>query len=216
MWTKTDDGHRLQVMATPSTLTLRTFADRAEALSHFLLRAGESPRLIAYDDTVGCPMEMALPALEWTNAVGVLHEDDCLHAARLTVDTAAAVIERRSTEGGRQYIYLGPRMDAPAMDVFEGAVIFDEPGVRAIEFVQRAHALAHFLRATSGAGAVLSLLSRRAPEIRHIRRWLSPALEALDLPRPMIAGWFAASAGGCLFAGVEETEYRYIEVGMES
>ena len=203
-------------MATPSTLTLRTFPDRAEALSHFLLRAGEAPRIIAYDDAVGCPMEMALPALEWTKAVGVLLDDDCLHAARLTVDTAAAVIERRGAGNVRQYIYLGPRMEAPAMDVFEGSVIFDEPGVRAIEFVERSHALAHFLRATSGAGALLSLLSRRAPELRHLRRWMAPALEALDLPRPMVAGWFAASSAGCLFAGVEEQEYRYIEVGMES
>lgn len=202
-------------MATPSTLTLRTFPDRAEALSHFLLRAGEAPRVIAYDDAVGCPMEMALAALEWTGAVGVLLDDDCLHAARLTVDTAAAVIERRGPGNVRQYIYLGPRMEAPAMEVFEGSVIFDEPGVRAIEFVERSHALAHFLRATSGSGALLSLLSRRAPELRHLRRWLPPALEALDLPRPMVGGWFAASSAGCLFAGVEEPEYRYIEVGME-
>ncbi|MGH7532598.1 MAG: hypothetical protein ACREL4_04825, partial [Gemmatimonadales bacterium] len=196
--------------------TLRTFPDRAEALSHFLLRAGEAPRVIAYDDAVGCPMEMALAALEWTGAVGVLLDDDCLHAARLTVDTAAAVIERRGPGNVRQYIYLGPRMEAPAMDVFEGSVIFDEPGVRAIEFVERSHALAHFLRATSGAGALLSLLSRRAPELRHLRRWLPPALEALDQPRPLVGGWFAASSAGCLFAGVEEPEYRYIEVGMES
>lgn len=200
----------------PSTLTLRTFPDRAEALSHFLLRAGEAPRVIAYDDAVGCPMEMALAALEWTGAVGVLLDDDCLHAARLTVDTAAAVIERRGPGNVRQYIYLGPRMEAPAMDVFEGSVIFDEPGVRAIEFVERSHALAHFLRATSGAGALLSLLSRRAPELRHLRRWLPPALEALDQPRPLVGGWFAASSAGCLFAGVEDQEYRYIEVGMES
>jgi hypothetical protein len=203
-------------MTTPSTLTLRTFSDRAEAFSQFLLRAGEAPRLLAYDDAVGCPVEMALPALEWTNAVGVLRDDDLVHAARLTVDTAAAVIERKGADNNRQYIYLGPRMDAPAMDVFEGSVIFDEPGVRAIEFVQRSHALAHFLRATSGAGALLSLLSRRAPEVRHIRRWLAPALEALDVPRPLLAGWFAASSGGCLFAGIEEPEYRYIEVGLES
>ncbi|MGH7533733.1 MAG: hypothetical protein ACREL4_10615, partial [Gemmatimonadales bacterium] len=98
-------------MAIPSTLTLRTFPDRAEALSHFLLRAGEAPRLLAYDDAVGCPMEMALAALEWTGAVGVLLDDDCLHAARLTVDTAAAVIERRGPGNVRQYIYLGPRME---------------------------------------------------------------------------------------------------------
>ncbi len=101
---------------------------------------------------MGCPMEIALAALEWTKAVGVLPDEDLIHAARLTSETAAAVIERK-VEGQRQYIYLGPRLDAPPMDVFEGKVLFDEPGVKAVEFSQRAHALAHFLRATSGAGA---------------------------------------------------------------
>ena len=103
------------------------------------------------------------------------------------------------------------------MDVFEGAVLFDEPGVKAVEFNQRAHALAHFLRATSGAGALLSLLSRRAPEIRHLRRWLGGIIGQLDEPRPLVAGWFAAGAAGCLFAShVQEISYRYVEVGMES
>src|SRR5215207_1109375 len=117
-------------MPEPSTLVVRTFLERAEALSHFVLRAGEAPRLIAFDDTLGCPMETALAALEWTNAVGALKDDDLLHAARLTSETAAAVIERKG-EGGRRYLYLGPRMDAPPMDVFEGAILFDEPGVKA-------------------------------------------------------------------------------------
>ena len=202
-------------MATPSTLTIRTFADRAEALSHFILRAGEAPRLIAFDDTVGCPVETALAALEWTKAVGVLLDDDLLHAARLTSETAAAVIERKAEEG-RRYVYLGPRLDAPPMDVFEGAVLFDEPGVKAVEFSQRAHALAHFLRATSGAGALVALLGRRAPEVRHLRRWLAAVLQELDSPRLLVAGWFAASSAGCLFAGgVDETSFRYIEVGLE-
>ena len=62
-----------------------------------------------------------------------------------------AVVERKG-EHGRQYVFLGPRLDAPPMDVFEGAVLFDEPGVKAVEFSQRAHALAHFLRATAGTG----------------------------------------------------------------
>ena len=115
--------------------------------------------------------ETALAALEWTGAVGILLDDDLLHAARLTSETAAAVIERKGPDG-RRFIYLGPRLDAPPMDVFEGAVLFDEPGVKAVEFTQRAHGLAHFLRATAGAGALLALLGRRAPEIRHLRRWL--------------------------------------------
>jgi hypothetical protein len=103
------------------------------------------------------------------------------------------------------------------MDVFEGAILFDEPGVKAVEFTQRAHALAHFLRATSGAGALLALLGRRAPEIRHLRRWLGPIIQELDGPRSLVAGWFAASAAGCLFAAADEDgSYRYIEVGLES
>lgn len=203
-------------MATPQTLVVRTFTDRAEGLSHFVLRAGEAPRLLAFDDALGCPVETALAALEWTGAVGILLDDDMLHAARLTSETAAAVVERKGQEN-RRYVYLGPRLDAPPMDVFEGAILFDEPGVKAVEFPHRAHALAHFLRATNGAGALLALLGRRAPEIRHLRRWFGPIMQELDVPRPLVAGWFAASAAGCLFGSLEpEPTYRYIEVGLES
>jgi hypothetical protein len=117
-------------MTSPNTLVVRTFTDRAEGLSHFVLRAGEAPRLLAFDDALGCPVETALAALEWTGAVGILLDDDLLHAARLTSETAAAVIERKSQDG-RRFVYLGPRLDAPPMDVFEGAILFDEPGVKA-------------------------------------------------------------------------------------
>jgi hypothetical protein len=203
-------------MSTPQTLVVRTFTDRADGLSHFILRAGEAPRLVAFDDALGCPVESALAALEWTGAVGILADDDLLHAARLTSETAAAVVERKAPEG-RRYVYLGPRLDAPPMDVFEGAVLFDEPGVKAIEFSQRAHALAHFLRSTSGAGALLALLGRRAPEIRHLRRWLGAMIRELDAARPLVAGWFAATAAGGLFGPTgEEPTYRSIEVGLES
>ena len=188
-------------MTSPQSLVVRTFTDRAEGLSHFVLRAGEAPRLLAFDDALGCPVETALAALEWTGAVGILLDDDLLHAARLTSETAAAVIERKGTDG-RRFVYLGPRLDAPPMDVFEGAVLFDEPGVKAVEFTQRAHALAHFLRATAGAGALLALLGRRAPELRHLRRWLGPIIQELDVPRPLVAGWFAASSAGCLFGSL--------------
>ncbi len=202
-------------MAIPQTLIVRTFLDRAEGLAHFMLRAGEAPRLLALDEG-GCPVESALSALEWTAAVGILHEEDLLHAARLTSETAAAVVERKG-QGSRQFVYLGPRLDAPPMDVFEGAVLFDEPGVKAVEFRQRAHALAHFLRATSGGGALVALLARRAPEVRHLRRWLGAVIQELDRPRPLVAGWFAASSGGCLFRPTEgDPSYRYIEVGLES
>lgn len=203
-------------MTTPGTLTIRSFIDRPEGLSHFVLRAGEAPRLIAFDDASGCPIDTALAALEWTTTVGILQDDDMVHAARLTSETAAAVVERK-TPGGRQYVYLGPRLDAPPMDVFEGRVLFDEPGVKAVEFSQRAHALAHFLRATSGAGALLALLGRRAPEVRHVKRWFRSIVGALDGPGLWVGGWFAASAAGALFTTQDgETAYRYIEVGLES
>ena len=164
---------------------------------------GEAPRLLAFDDALGCPVETALAALEWTGAVGILPDDDLLHAARLTSETAAAVVERKGPDG-RRFVYLGPRLDAPPMDVFEGAILFDEPGVKAVEFSQRAHALAHFLRATAGAGALLALLGRRAPELRHLRRWLGPIIQELDGPRPLVAGWFAASSAGCLFSSLDQ------------
>ncbi|MBA3658452.1 MAG: hypothetical protein H0W67_02525 [Gemmatimonadales bacterium] len=203
-------------MTAPQTLLVRTFTDRSEGLSHFLLRAGEAPRLVAFDDALGCPVETALAALEWTGAVGILQDDDMVHAARLTSETAAAVVERKAP-AGRRYVYLGPRLDAPPMDLFEGSILFDEPGVKAVEFSHRAHGLAHFLRATAGVGALLALLGRRAPEVRHLRRWLGSVIQELDGPRPLVAGWFAASSAGCLFSSLEgERTYRYIEVGMES
>ncbi|MDX2261380.1 MAG: hypothetical protein SFU84_06740 [Gemmatimonadales bacterium] len=198
------------------SMTLRHFADRGEAFAHLFRQAGESPRLLAWDDAVGCPMATALAALEWTSAVGILREDDAVHAARLTTETSAAVIERKH-EGRRQYLYLGPRLDAPAMDVFEGTVVIDEPGVKVVEFAQRAHALAHFLRATAGHGALVSLLSRRAPEVRHLRRGLTPILAQLGAPHALVGGWFAATSAGCLFledgAGAG---FRYVEVAVES
>jgi len=204
-------------MIQPGTLSVRTFLERAEGLGHFFLRAGEAPRLIAYDDVAGCPVETALAALEWTGAVGILPDDDQVHAARLTTDTAAAVVERK-TPGGRQFVYLGPRLDPVNMDTSEGTVLFADPvGVKAVEFQQRAHALAFFFRATSGSGCMLSLMGRRAPEIRHLRRWFGPILKELDTTRQLVAGWFAASAAGALFAGSEaEASFRYIEVGTES
>ena len=204
-------------MSTRETVAIRTFTDRAEALGHFVIRAGESPRFLAFDDVAGCPVDTALAALEWTGVVGILPDDDLIHAARLTSETAAALVERRTPEG-RRYVYLGPRLDAPPMDVFEGRVLYDEPGVKAVEFSQRSHALAHFFRATAGDGALISMLGRRAPELRHIRRWFGPVVHELDAPSQLIGGWWAAGAGGALFvAGYpEDPVYRYIEVGLES
>jgi hypothetical protein len=204
-------------MATSESVTIRTFTDRSEALAQFILRAAESPRFLAFDDVAGCPADTALAALEWTGVVGILLDDDLLHAARLTSETAAALVERRTPEG-RRFVYLGPRLDAAPMDVFEGRVLFEEPGVKAIEFAQRSHALAHFFRATTGDGALVSMLGRRAPELRHIRRWFRPILQELDSPSQLLGGWYATGSGGALFvAGYpDEPIYRYIEVGLES
>lgn len=204
-------------MTTPTTLVVRTFGDRAEALAHATLRAGEAPRVVAYDDTIGCPVEQLLGALEWTRVAGILADDDLIHAGRLTSDTGAVVVERKCADG-RRFIFLGPRLDTPQALPHDGEVMVDEPGILGIGFGDRATALAHFLRATVGAGAVLAQLGRRAPELRHLRRWLPPIVQALDAPRWLIAAWFAASAGGALFLGeeAEEPSWQYIEVGIDS
>ena len=197
------------------TRTTRAFPDRAEGLAHFCARAGEAPRLVAYDDEVGCPLETALGAVEWTNAVGILAENDLIQAARLGAESAAAMVERRR-EGHRVFVYLGPRMDAPPVDPYEGSLLYDEPGVRAYEFVQRAHALAHFLRATQGMGAMLAVLSRRAPELRHIKRWLRALFEDAAAKRPsqLLAAWFATSGAGFLFIPRAQADpHVYEEVG---
>lgn len=198
--------------------TTRTWSDRSEALGHFFQRAGEAPRLLAFDEDMGCPMHNALAALEWTLTVGVLNDEDLIHAARLGGETAAAVVERRR-DGRRIFVYLGPRMDAPPADPYEGSLLYDEPGVRAYEFAQRVHAVAHFLRATQGANSVLALLSRRAPELKHVRRWLGALFQqpAGSRSNLLLGGWFATSGGGVLFApAVEGDPYVYEEVGTES
>jgi len=210
-------------MTVPATSRIiRTFEDRAEALSHFFLRAGEAPRVIAYDDAVGCPLDQALAALEWTAQIGILAEDDLLHAGRVGTDTAAVVVERRGAAGSgdqRVYVYFGPRMDAPPADPYEGTLLYDEPGVRAYIFADRAHAVAHFLRATQGLGAILSLLGRRAPELRHIRRWIQAlfAEPGTVTSTRLLAGWFATGGAGCLFLPSQTDEpFTYCEVAIDS
>lgn len=180
--------------------TTSTFTDRAEALGHFFQRAGEAPRFIAYDEELGCPLHNALATLEWTIGVGILNDADLMHAGRLSGETGAAVVERER-EGQRIFVYMGPRMDAPPADPYEGSLLYDEPGVRAYEFAQRVHAVAHFLRATQGVGSVISLLSRRAPELKHVRRWLGALFHSPtpDTSYLLLAGWFATTGGGALF-----------------
>lgn len=206
-------------MTVPATSRIaRTFDDRADALAHFFQRAGEAPRLLAFDDTVGCPLDQALAAIEWTAAVGILAEDDLLHAARVSADAAAAVVERRDGDA-RVYVYFGPQMDAPPADPYEGTLLYDEPGVRAYIFTQRVHAVAHFLRATQGLGAVLSMLSRRAPELRHVRRWIQAmfAEPVGSHSTQLLSGWFATSGAGCLFLPPQPGEpFTYCEVGIDS
>jgi hypothetical protein len=196
----------------------RAFTERAEALGYFFQRAGEAPRLIAFDEEIGCPLYNALAALEWTCAVGILNDSDLIHAGRLGGETAAAMVERRQ-EGRRIFVYMGPRMDAPPADPYEGSLLYDEPGVRAFEFAQRAHAFAHFLRATQGVGSVIALLARRAPEIRHVRRCFAALFQdpAPQVSNVMLAGWFATSGGGVLFLPtVTGDPYVYQELGSES
>jgi len=191
--------------------------DRAEALGHFFLRAGEAPRVMAYDEDLGCTLHTALSAIEWTIAVGILHDADLVHAARLSGDAAAIMVERQGSES-RVFIYMGPRMDAPPAAPQEGNLLFDEPGVRGFEFAQRSNALAHFLRATQGAGSVISMLSRRPPQLLHIRRWIAALFEdpPQDVSNVMLAGWFATSGGGVLFAPARRGDpYVYEEVGAE-
>lgn len=191
------------------------FTERGEALGYFFSRAGDAPRFVAYAEDVGCPLHTALSVLEWTSAVGIVQDDDLVHAARLSGETAAAVVERRE-DGRRRFVYFGPRMDAPPADPQEGTLLYDQPGVRAYEFAQRAHGLAHFLRATQGVGAVISFLSKRAPELRHLKRWLGALfLEPVpEASNDMLAGWFATSAAGLLFApGAPGEPYIYTEIG---
>src|SRR5205823_9535494 len=91
-------GYNVTMTLPATSRQTRTFDDRADALAHFFLRAGEAPRLLAYDDATGCPLDQALAALEWTAAVGTLAEDDLIHAARLGADAAAAVVARKDAE----------------------------------------------------------------------------------------------------------------------
>lgn len=206
-------------MASPATTRIvRAFEDRADALAHFFQRAGEAPRLIAYDDVVGLPLDQALAALEWTAQVGILAPDDLVHAARLEADSAATVVERKDDDGQRVFVYFGPRMDAPPADPYESTLLYDEPGVRAYIFAERGHAIAHFLRATHGLGAALCLLSRRAPELRHIRRWTQALFSEPTVGRStqLLAGWYATSGAGFLFIPSEsDAPFAYCEVAAE-
>src|SRR5437016_4385792 len=55
-------GYNVTMTLPATSRQTRAFDDRADALAHFFLRAGEAPRLLAYDDAVGCPLDQALAA----------------------------------------------------------------------------------------------------------------------------------------------------------
>jgi len=121
----------------------------------------------------------------------------------------------------RLFAYFGPRMDQPYADQGECELIYDGPGVRAYAFAERGHAIAHFLRATQGTGAMLALLGRRAPELRHVRRWLQELFNAppggATRSTLLVAGWFATAGAGCLFLPAQSGEpFCYCEVGIDS
>jgi len=205
-------------MTVPATSRrAQQFEDRAGAWAHFFQQAGEAPRIVAFDDLAGCPLDQGLSVIGWTEAVGILAEDDLIHAARLGTDAAAAVVERKKDDE-RVYVYFGPRMAAPPADPYEGTLLYDEPGVRAYIFAHRVHAIAHFLRATQGQGTVLSLFGRRAPEVRHIHRWMQALFSEPFAPgtTQLLAAWFATAGAGFLFLPAQPGEpYRYCEVGND-
>src|SRR5213594_2157676 len=211
-------GYNVTMTVPATSRQTRTFEDRADALAHFFLRAGEAPRLIAYDDAVGCPLDQALAVLEWTVAVGILGENDVIHAERLGPEAAAAVVGREDGDQ-RGFIYFGPPMDAPPADPYEGTLLYDQPGVRAYIFAQRVHAIAHFLRATHGIGAVIAMLGRRAPDLRHIRRWLEALFSqpvGAGRSTQLLTGWFATGGAGVLFVPAQPgAPYSYHEVGID-
>ncbi|MEK6768759.1 MAG: hypothetical protein AABY85_07210 [Gemmatimonadota bacterium] len=196
------------------------FADRSDALAEFMRAAGRAPRLLpADDDSAGCPLFHALAALQWTGETGLVQPTDRLHAVWFAGETSATVIER---EVGPEtvYRYFGPKVETPQHAPVDGKQVVDEPFVRGYEFTERWNAMAHFLVTTEGAGALVSFLSPRAPEIEHVRRWL---LELFQGPVPegadhLHAAWFSAVGAGFLFppaafASDRKRGWTYVELG---
>jgi hypothetical protein len=178
----------------------REFEDRAEALAAFLQAAGNAPRLLPADDGAGCPLFNALAALQWTSETGLVQPGDRLHAVWFAGEAAATVIER---ETGKDTVfrYLGPKMETRQPQPVDGRQVVDEPFVRGYEFDERWNAVAHFLVTTQAKEALVCLLTSRAPEMEHIRRWL---LELFQGPVPegadhLHAAWFTVAGAGFLF-----------------
>src|SRR5439155_941390 len=106
-------GYNVTMTFPATSRQTRTFDDRADALAHFFLRAGEAPRLLAYDDATGCPLDQALAALEWTAAVGILSEDDLIHAARLGAARSTQLLTGWFATGGAGVLFLPAQPGAP-------------------------------------------------------------------------------------------------------
>jgi hypothetical protein len=119
--------------------------------------------------------------------------------------------------------YFGPRVETRQLRPADGTKVVDEPFVRGYEFSERWSALAHFFVTTQGKGALVSLLSPRAPEVDHVRRWL---LELFQGPLPdaadhLVGVWFSTVGAGFLFPPAQFADGRrrgwtYVELGGES
>jgi hypothetical protein len=200
---------------------LREFAERPAALAGFLELAGTAPRLLPADEGAGCALFHALAALQWTGETGLVQPSDRLHAVWFSGEAAATVVER-DTDDGVVFRYFGPRLETRQRTPAEGRKVVDEPFVRGFEFTERWSALAHFFVVTQGEGALVSLMSARAPEVELVRRWL---LELFQGPLPagadhLHAAWFAVTGAGFLFPPAatvhEQRGWVYLEIGRRT
>ena len=197
----------------------RAFDDRGDAMAEFIRAAGDAPRLLPADDRLGCPLFNAIAALQWTGETGLLRPDDRLHAVWFLGETGATVIERL-VDGKLTFRYLGPQMETRQREPSDGTRSLDEPFVRGYDFTERWSAVAHFLATTLGNGALVSMLSARAPQVEHIRRWL---MELFQGPLPdgadhVHALWTSTTGAGFLFPPTEFADGRrrgwvYVELG---
>jgi hypothetical protein len=180
--------------------TTSEHAARSDAMAAFIRAAGDAPRLVPTEDGSGLPLFHALGALQWTGETGLVRGDDCIHAIWFHGETGATVIERPGGDGNL-FRYFGPRLETHQHIPAQGRKVIDEPFVRGYEFTDRWSALAHFFVTTQGNGALVSLLSERAPRVDHVRQWLmelfmGPLPDAAD----HLAGcWFSETGAGFLF-----------------
>lgn len=208
-------------MTDPAPRSTREYEDRAAALAGFMEAAGSAPALLPATESGGCTLFNALAALQWTGETGLVQPTDLLHAAWFSGEAAATVIER-VTQDGTVFRYFGPRMETRQRTPEDGRKVIDQLFVRGFEFTERWSALGHFLAVTQGEGALVSLMSARAPCVEHVRRWL---LELFQGPLPsgadhLHAAWFTVAGAGFLFppaASVEQRRgYAYVEVGKRT